>query len=100
MQFAYAAFQSSYIHNLTEIANISQIKNVSTVTGDLAFLRLDAKKNIKNYIDEKIAFEHEKDIVALEGIKKRAGKYQTAQTKTNVNNTLTGLSLAKECIIT
>ena len=39
----------------------------------LAFLRLDAKKNSKNYIDEQIPFEPEKDIVALEGIKKRAG---------------------------
>ena len=37
------------------------------------FLRLDAKKNSKNYIDEQIPFEPEKDIVALEGIKKRAG---------------------------
>ena len=86
MQFAYAAFQSSYMHNLTEIANISQIKNVSTVSGDLAFLRLYAKKNIKKYIEEQIHFEPEKDIVALEGIKTRAGRYQTAQRKTYVNN--------------
>lgn len=37
------------------------------------FLRLDAKKNSKNYIDEQIPFEPEKDIVTLKGIKKRAG---------------------------
>jgi hypothetical protein len=37
------------------------------------FLRLDAKKNSKNYIDEQIPFEPEKVIVTLEGIKKRAG---------------------------
>jgi hypothetical protein len=66
LQFVYAAFHSSCIRNLTERANISQVKNVSTVSGDLAFLRLDAKKNIKNYIDEQIPFEHEKDTVALE----------------------------------
>ena len=37
------------------------------------FLRLDAKKNSKNYIDEQILFEPEKDMVTLEGIKTRAG---------------------------
>lgn len=37
------------------------------------FLRLDAKKNSKNYIDEQIPFEPEKDIVTLEGIKRRDG---------------------------
>jgi hypothetical protein len=73
MQFVYAAFQNSCIRKLTEMANISQVKNVSTVSEDLAFLRLDAKKNIKNYIEEQIHFEPEKDIVTLEGIKKRAG---------------------------
>lgn len=86
MQFAYAAFHNSCIRKLTEMANISQVKNVSTVSGDLAFLRLDAKKNIKNYIEEQIHFEPEKDIVALEGIKTRAGRYQTAQRKIYVNN--------------
>ena len=50
------------------------------------FLRLYAKKNIKNYIEEQMHFEPEKDIVALEGIKTRAGRYQTAQRKTYVNN--------------
>ena len=58
---------------MTEIANISQIKSVSNVGGNIVFLRLDAKKNSKNYIDEQIPFEPEKDIVALEGIKKRDG---------------------------
>lgn len=86
MHFAHAAFHSSTIHKLTEIANISQAKSVSIVGGDIVFLRLDAKKNSKNYIDEQITFEPEKDIVTLEGIKKRAGRYQTAQRKTYVNN--------------
>ncbi|MGB7956432.1 MAG: hypothetical protein WCF23_20860 [Candidatus Nitrosopolaris sp.] len=58
---------------MTEIANISQVKSVSNVGGDIVFLRLDVRKNSKNYIDEQIPFEPEKDIVALEGIKKRAG---------------------------
>jgi hypothetical protein len=66
MHFAHAAFHSSTIHKLTVIANISQVKSVSNVGGDIVFLRLDAKKNSKNYIDEQIPF-------ALEGIKKRAG---------------------------
>jgi hypothetical protein len=34
MQFAYAACHSSYICNLTAIANISQVKNVATVSED------------------------------------------------------------------
>jgi hypothetical protein len=58
---------------LTEIPNISQVKSLSNVGGDIVFLRLDAKKSSKNYIDEQIPFEPEKDIVALEGIKKRDG---------------------------
>jgi hypothetical protein len=58
---------------LTEIPNISQVKSLSNVGGDIVFLRLDAKKSSKNYIDEQIPFEPEKDIVASEGIKKRDG---------------------------
>ncbi|MFZ0896973.1 MAG: hypothetical protein WBE34_04075 [Candidatus Nitrosopolaris sp.] len=58
---------------MTEIPNISQVKSLSNVGGDIVFLRLDAKKSSKNYIDEQIPFEPEKDIVALEGIKKRDG---------------------------
>jgi hypothetical protein len=73
MQFAYAAFHNSDIRKLTEIPNISQVKSVSNVDGDIVFLRLDAKKSSKNYIDEQIPFEPEKDIVTSEGIKKRAG---------------------------
>ena len=60
MQFAYAAFHSSCIRNLTEIASISPVRIVSTVSRDLAFLRLDTKKNIKNYILERIPFEPER----------------------------------------
>ena len=47
MQFAYAAFHSSCIRNLTEIANISPVWIVSTVSRDLAFLRLDVRKILK-----------------------------------------------------
>jgi hypothetical protein len=79
MQFASAAFHCSLIRILTEIANILPVWIVSTVSRDLA-LRHDAKKNIR------MPFEHEKDMVALEGIRKEPGKYQTAQRQTNVNN--------------
>ena len=52
MHFAHAAFHNSCIRKLTEMANISQVKSVSNVGGNIVFLRLDAKKNSKNYIDE------------------------------------------------
>src|SRR6187200_3329006 len=68
----------------SEIARILQVDR-SIVRRDIAYLRQQARHNIKRYIDERLPEEYEKCLVGLTAITKdRSEKIQA-------------LSLAKEC---
>ena len=57
-----------------------------------------AKENIRSYIDEKIPWEYEKYLTALEGINKKA--LEISESTENRREKLQALSLAKECVTT
>lgn len=85
---------SSQGHNQREIAQILQVSN-GTVNGDLAFLRQQAKVNIRKYIDERLPDEYEKCMVGLTSILKEA--WVTAQDAVDKREKIQALSLAKDC---
>jgi predicted transcriptional regulator len=85
---------SSQGQNQREIAQILQVSN-GTVNGDLAYLRLQAKTNIRKYIDERLPEEYEKCMVGLTSILKEA--WTTAQEAVDSREKIQALSLAKEC---
>ena len=58
---------SSQGRSQPEIARTLQI-GLGTVNRDLQFLRLEAKENIRRYIDEKLPFEYQKCLVGLDAI--------------------------------
>jgi DNA-binding MarR family transcriptional regulator len=62
--------------NQSEIARILQVDK-SIVCRDIAYLRQQAKENIKKYIDERLPEEYEKCLVGLNAITKEA--WNTAQ---------------------
>ena len=80
-----------------EIAQTLQVSN-GTVNLDLSHLRKAAKENIRSYIDEKIPWEYEKCLTALEGINKKA--WEISESTENTREKLQALSLAKECVTT
>jgi transposase len=80
-----------------EIAQTLQVSN-GTVNSDLSNLRKAAKENIKSYIDEKIPWEYEKCLTALEAINKKA--WEISESTENTREKLQALSLAKECVTT
>jgi hypothetical protein len=88
---------SSKGHSQREIAQILQVSN-GTVNSDLSNLRKAAKENIRSYIDEKIPWEYEKCLTALEGINKKA--WEISESTENRREKLQALSLAKECLTT
>jgi Trp operon repressor len=53
--------------NQSEIASILQVDK-SIICRDIAYLRLQAKENIKKYIDERLPEEYEKRLVGLNAI--------------------------------
>src|ERR1051326_5501225 len=57
--------------NQSEIARILQVDK-SIVCRDIAYLRQQAKTNIKRYIDERLPEEYEKCLVGLTAITKEA----------------------------
>ena len=67
---------SSQGHNQSEISRILQISQ-PTINRDIAYLRQQAKENIKKYIDERLPEEYEKCLVGLNAITKEA--WNTAQ---------------------
>jgi hypothetical protein len=80
--------------NQSEIARILQVDK-SIVCRDVAYLRQQAKTNIKKYIDERLPEEYEKCLVGLNAITKEA--WNTAQSTEDKREKIQALSLAKEC---
>jgi hypothetical protein len=81
-------------NNQSEIARMLQV-NKSIVCRDIAYLRHQAKTNIKKYIDERLPEEYEKCLVGLNAITKEA--WNTAQNTQDKREKIQALSLAKEC---
>jgi predicted transcriptional regulator len=77
-----------------EISQILQV-GLATVNRDIAYLRSQAKANIKKYIDERLPEEYEKCLVGLNAITREA--WSTAQNTEDKREKIQALSLAKEC---
>jgi DNA-binding MarR family transcriptional regulator len=80
--------------NQSEIARILQVDK-SIVSRDIAYLRQQAKENIKRYIDERLPEEYEKCLVGLTAITKEA--WDTTHQTEDKREKIQALSLAKEC---
>jgi predicted transcriptional regulator len=85
---------SSQGYSQREIAQILQVSN-GTVNRDLSVLRLQAKANIKRYIDGRLPEEYEKCMVGLNAITREA--WNAAQNTEDKREKIQALSLAKEC---
>ena len=85
---------SSQGYNQSEISRMLQISQ-PTINRDISYLRLQAKANIKRYIDERLPEEYEKCLVGLTAITKEA--WNTAQNTEDKREKIQALSLAKEC---
>jgi predicted transcriptional regulator len=83
-------------YNQSEISRILQISQ-PTINRDLAYLRQQAKDNIKRYIDERLPEEYEKCLVGLNAITKEA--WNTSQQTDDKGEKIQALSLAKECYL-
>jgi hypothetical protein len=81
-------------YNQSEISRTLQIRQ-PTINRDLSYLKLQAKYNIKRYIDERLPEEYEKCLVGLNAITKEA--WHTAQQTEDKREKIQALSLAKEC---
>jgi hypothetical protein len=81
-------------HSQREIAKILQV-GLGSVNRDLTFIRLQAKNNIKKYIDERLPEEYEKCMVGLNSILREA--WATSQQTEDKRERIQALSLAKEC---
>src|ERR671929_959893 len=81
-------------YNQSEISKILQISQ-PTINRDIAYLRQQAKENIKRYIDERLPEEYEKCLVGLNAITKEA--WNTATNTEDKREKIQALSLAKEC---
>jgi predicted transcriptional regulator len=81
-------------YNQSEISRMLQISQ-PTINRDISYLRLQAKANIKRYIDERLPEEYEKCLVGLTAITKEA--WNTAQNTEDKREKIQALSLAKEC---
>jgi predicted transcriptional regulator len=81
-------------YNQSEISRILQISQ-PTINRDIAYLRQQAKHNIKRYIDERLPEEYEKCLVGLTAITKEA--WNTAHNTEDKREKIQALSLAKEC---
>lgn len=80
--------------NQSEIARILQVDK-SINCNDIAYLRHQAKDNIKIYIDERLPEEYEKCMVGLTAIIKEA--WTTAQQTEDKREKIQAFSLAKDC---
>src|ERR671934_2071845 len=81
-------------YNQSEISRILQISQ-PTINRDIAYLRQQAKENIKRYIDERLPEEYEKCLAGLNAITREA--WNTAQNTEDKREKIQALSLAKEC---
>jgi hypothetical protein len=77
-----------------EISQTLQV-GLATVNRDIAYLRNQAKDNIKRYIDERLPEEYDKCLVGLTAITKEA--WNTSQQTEDKREKIQALSLAKEC---
>jgi hypothetical protein len=80
--------------NQLEFARILQVDK-SIVCRDIAYLRQQAKTNIKKYIDEQLPEEYEKCMVGLTAILREA--WNSSQQTQDRREKIHALSLAKEC---
>jgi transcriptional regulator len=81
--------------NQSEIARILKVDK-SIICRDIAYLRQQAKENIKRYIDERLPEEYEKCLVGLNAITKEA--WITVQQTEDMREKIQALSLAKSVI--
>jgi DNA-binding transcriptional regulator LsrR (DeoR family) len=80
-------------YNQSEISRILQMSQ-PTINRDIAYLRQQAKSNIKRYIDERLPEEYEKCLVGLNAITKEA--WNTAQNTEDKREKIQALSLVYE----
>jgi predicted transcriptional regulator len=85
---------SSQGYNQSEISRILQISQ-PTINRDIAYLRQQARTNIKKYIVERLPEEYEKCLVGLTAITKEASN--AAADTEDKREKIQALSLAKEC---
>jgi hypothetical protein len=78
--------------NQSEIARILQVDK-SIVCRDIAYLRQQAKDNIKRYIDERLPEEYEKCLVGLNAITKEA--WNTAQNTEDKREKIQGVVISQ-----
>jgi len=81
-------------YNQSEISRILQISQ-PTINRDIAYLRQQAKENIKRYIDERLPEEYEKCLVGLNAITKEA--WNAANNTEDKREKIQALSIAKDC---
>ena len=81
-------------YNQLEISKTLQISQ-PTINRDIAYLRQQARTNIKRYIDERLPEEYEKCLVGLTAVLREA--WNTAQNTEDKREKIQALSLAKEC---
>jgi predicted transcriptional regulator len=81
-------------YNQSEISKMLQISQ-PTINRDIAYLRRQAKENIKTYIDERLPEEYERCLVGLTAITKEA--WNTVNNTEDKREKIEALSLAKEC---
>ena len=79
--------------NQKEIATKLQVDE-STISRDIAYLKEQARYNIKNYIEDRLPLEFEKCLAALNAVRKNAWK--VAEESTNGKLKIQALSLVKE----
>jgi DNA-binding transcriptional regulator LsrR (DeoR family) len=77
-----------------DIARTLQV-NESTISRDISSLNIQAKDNIRKYVDERLPGEYEKCLIGLTSILKEA--WITASKAEDKREKLQALSLAKEC---
>ena len=81
-------------HNQQKIAAILHV-SIGTICRDSAFLREQAKENIRKYIDERLPVEYEKCMVGLTAILREA--WAASRQAQDKRERIQALSLAKEC---
>lgn len=80
-----------------QIAEMLKVSE-TTINKDIAFLRLQAKENIKFYLDERLPVEYELCMHSLNDILLQA--FVMSRNTHNDRDRLAALSLAKDCLTT
>ena len=91
---AQAQLLASHGYSQRDIASKLQV-SLGTVNKDISFLREQAKKNIQEYIDEKIPEEYEKCLTGINSILKES--WDIANNAKESREKMQALSLAKDC---